>query len=44
MMQLQRIVKAEQFFGTTNHKEKNPQTLRESIEEIRNVVEKQQEA
>lgn len=44
MMQLQRIVKAEQFFGTTNHKEKDPQTLRESIEEIRNVVEKQQEA
>ena len=44
MMQLQRIVKAEQFFGTTNRKEKNPQTLRESVESIKEVVDKQQEA
>ena len=44
MMQLQRIVKAENFFGTTNRKQKDPQTLSESLESIREVVDKQQEA
>ena len=44
MMQLQRIVKAENFFGTTNRKEKDPQTLGQSLESIKEVVDKQQEA
>ena len=44
MMQLQRIVKAENFFGTTNRKEKDPQTRAETREQERKIVNEEEEA
>ena len=44
MMQLQRIVKAENVFGTTNRKEKDPQTSAETREQMRKIVNEEEEA
>lgn len=44
LMQLQRIVKAENFFGTTNHKEKSPLNRKEIMEQQKLVIDKQDEA
>lgn len=44
MMQLQRIVRAENFFGTVNRKQKDPLTYREVLKEERQIVEGEQKA
>ncbi len=44
MMQLQRIVRAENFFGTVNRKQKDPLTYREVVKEERQIVEGEQQA
>lgn len=44
MMQLQRIVKVENYFGTTNRKEKDPMKLGEVLEHQQEIVGKEEQA
>lgn len=44
MMQLQRIVRAENFFGTVNRKQKDPLTYKEVLKKESEIVEGEQQA
>ena len=44
MMQLQRIVKAENFFGTTNRKQKDPMSRSEIAKQESEIIKQEEEA